>query len=992
MKDMSRPITHSSPRTPPHTSTTTTACYVNAVYTSHWHLQSTETDHANDLIRGDGALTAPGGRDSFRSFGGIRMSQTDYKTTLNLPQTQFPMKANLPQREPEMLARWEADKLYERIQAARKDAPLFVLHDGPPFANGDVHVGTALNKILKDVIVKYKTMCGFRAPYVPGWDCHGQPIEYKVKKELEKSGEKLTQAEMRKRCRAFAEKYIGIQRKQFQRLGVFGDWQQPYLTMNPQYEAEIIGALADMVADGFVYRGKKPVYWCASCRTALAEAEVEYADHTSPSVFVKFPVQGKANEFAVIWTTTPWTLPANLAIAVKPNLIYVRARTGNETWLLAEGLAEPVAQACGVMLEIVEKMPGTKLEGMVTRHPFVERDSPVILSPYVTLEQGTGLVHTAPGHGAEDYEIGQKYGLPTLAPVDDGGVFTAEAGRFAGQYVFKANKPIVEHLRETGALAASADVKHSYPHCWRCKQPVIFRATEQWFIALDHHGLRQSALDEVKKVHWVPKWGENRITGTIEQRPDWCLSRQRAWGAPLPFLECEDCGKALVDAGLIRKFRERVLQEGVDIWFERSVTELFGEVTCPSCGSARLRKLSDIVDVWFESGVSHRAVLRQRPDLGFPANVYLEGSDQHRGWFQAALLTAMATVKRAPFQTVLTHGFLVTHAEETGKKQKVSKSAGKPANAEDYVNRFGADVLRLWVVSEDYQADIPLSEEIFARIGETYFKVRNTLRILLANLYDFDPGRDAVANDRLQETDRWLLSRLHGLVAELTQAYESYEFHRVYHLVNAFCAVELSSFYVDVTKDLLYTFAPASAERRSAQTAMYETVAALAKLLAPVMPFTAEEVWRSLPGGVRESVHLAKFPVVVEALRDAALEARWEKLLQVRQAAAVELEKTRQSKQIGKSLEARVEIAPGDEAMAALLKSFGSLLERVLIVSQARVTDLTGSELRVGVSAAAGQKCGRCWRWSEDVGRSESHPSLCGRCAVVVEQLAQNKR
>ncbi len=916
------------------------------------------------------------------------MSQINYKDTLNLPQTQFPMKANLPQREPELLARWESAKLYEKTQTARAKAPLFVLHDGPPFANGDVHIGTALNKILKDVIIKYKTMRGFRAPYVPGWDCHGQPIEFKVKKELGERAKTISQTELRKLCREYAEKYIDIQRKQFKRCGVFGDWERPYLTMSPLYEAEIIGVLADMVGDGFVYRGKKPVYWCATCRTALAEAEVEYADHVSPSVYVKFPVKDRANEFAVIWTTTPWTLPANLAIAVKPDLSYVRATTGTgETWILAEGLVEQVGKACGVELTVAEKLPGSKLEGLVTRHPFMDRDSPVVLSPHVTLEQGTGLVHTAPGHGAEDYEIGQKYGLETLAPVDDGGVFTKEAGPFAGQFVFKANKSIVEHLRTTGMLAGHAEVKHSYPHCWRCKNPVIFRAMEQWFIALDHRGLRQSVLDEVRKVQWVPKWGESRISGTITQRLDWVISRQRAWGVPLPFLECNDCGKGVLDKQLILKFREQVAKEGVDIWFERDVKDLFGDVKCPACGSANLKKSDDIVDVWFESGVSHRAVLKTRSELAFPADVYLEGSDQHRGWFQSSLLTAMATEKRAPFKAVVTHGFLVVHVEETGKKQKISKSAGKPANAEDYIKRFGADVLRLWVVSEDYQADIPLSEEIFARIGETYFKVRNTLRILLANLYDFEPAKHAVPREKLTEIDRWLLARLQWLTGEIGAAYESYEFHRVYHLLNAFCAVEISSFYVDVTKDLLYTLAPNSTERRSAQTAIYETVGALAKLIAPVMPFTADEVWNALPGRETESVHLADFPKTDEKLRDKDLEARWEKLLTVREAASLELEKARQAKVIGKSLEAQVEIEPDTDETRAMLEKVGSLLETVLIVSQARVSKVTGKELRIKVSPAAGRKCVRCWRWTQDVGRDAAHPELCGRCVEVVKEL-----
>jgi isoleucyl-tRNA synthetase len=895
------------------------------------------------------------------------MSQPNYKDTLNLPQTAFPMKANLPQREPEMLVRWEQGKLYDKIQAARAQSQLFVLHDGPPFANGDVHIGTALNKILKDVIVKYKTMRGYRAPYVPGWDCHGQPIEFKVKKELGEKAKTISQAELRLLCRTTAEKYIDLQRRQFKRCGVFGDWEHPYLTMSPQYEAEIIGALADMVGDGYVYRGKKPIYWCATCRTALAEAEVEYADHMSPSVYVKFPV---GNEFAVIWTTTPWTLPANLAIAVKPDLTYVRAKAGNETWIVAEGLVEQVGKACGVELQVTGKVTGRELEGLVARHPFMERDSPIVLSPYVTLEAGTGLVHTAPGHGAEDYEIGQKYGLPTLAPVNDGGVFTEEAGQFAGQFVFKANKPIVEHLRATGFLAGSTEVKHSYPHCWRCKNPIIFRAMEQWFIALDHRGLRQGALDEVKKVTWVPAWGQNRISGTIEQRPDWCVSRQRAWGVPLPFLQCQDCSKPLLDKKLILKFRERVVKDGVDVWFTADVKELFGDVKCPGCGSSNFAKCSDIVDVWFESGVSHRAVLK-----GQPADVYLEGSDQHRGWFQSSLLTAMATQGHAPFKTVITHGFLLDI-----DRRKISKSAGKPANAEDYINKYGVDVLRLWLASEDYQGDIPLSDEIFSGVSETYRKIRNTLRILLANIYDFDPAQHAVKE--LSELDRWLLSRLNALVADLTEAYERYEFRRVYHAVNAFCAVELSSFYVDVTKDLMYTLSPQSPERRSAQTAMHATVATLAKLLAPVMPFTADEVWSSLPGRPTVSVHLAEFPVA--AAREAKLEARWEKLLEVRRVATLELEKVRQAGTIGKSIDAQVEIEPDTAATKELLESVGPLLEAVLIVSQAKVGKLTDGELRVTVAAAGGQKCVRCWRWTHDVGANPTHPQLCVRCAEVV--------
>ncbi len=916
----------------------------------------------------------------------------NYKDTLNLPRTEFPMKANLPKREPEMLARWEEQGIYQAIQSERADAPRYILHDGPPFANGNVHVGTALNKILKDLIVKYKTMRGYCVPYVPGWDCHGQPIEFKVKKELGDTAATLTQAELRRRCRAYAESYIEIQREEFKRLGVFGDWEHPYLTMDREYEAEIIGTMAEMVGDGYIYRGKKPVYWCAQCQTALAEAEVEYADHRSPSIYVKFPLADRAEEYAVIWTTTPWTLPANLAIAVKAEFLYVRAETDNgETWLVAESLLEPVAAACGVELKPVEKLTGQQLEGRVARHPFVDREVPLILSPHVTLEQGTGLVHTAPGHGAEDYEVGQKYGLEVLAPVDDHGVFTAEAGQFAGQPVFAANAPIVQHLADTNRLAGHAEHDHSYPHCWRCKQPIIFRAMEQWFIALDHCGLRQNALAEVGQVDWVPAWGQNRIAGTIEQRPDWCVSRQRAWGVPLPFLHCEDCGESLVDRDLVLQFRERVLQDGVDVWFEKSVSDLFGDIACRGCGSRRLKQCPDIVDVWFESGVSHRAVLKQRAELGHPADLYLEGSDQHRGWFQSSLLTSMATEKHAPFKTVVTHGFLVVQVEETGKKQKISKSAGRPANSADYVEKLGADVLRLWVTSEDYQGDIPLSDEIFSRIGETYFKVRNTFRILLANLYDFEPARDAVPVKQLGELDRWLLVKLQGLLADLEKAYDAFSFHRVYHLVNAFCAVELSSFYVDVMKDLLYTLAPGSPQRRSAQTVMWQTADVLARVLAPVMPFTAEEVWQQLPARDTASVHLARFPTADAALEDPELVLRWERLLAVREQVAVALEAARRDKLIGKTLEARVTITPDSAELGSLLRELGSLLETVLIVSAVEIEERIADELAVRIDRVGGEKCIRCWRWTEDIGTEPSHPQICGRCAAVVGSVMEQQ-
>ncbi|MCC7518915.1 MAG: isoleucine--tRNA ligase [Verrucomicrobiae bacterium] len=927
-----------------------------------------------------------------------------FKDSLQLPKTAFPMKAELVRREPEILARWEKEGLYARIQEARKDAPAFILHDGPPYANGDVHIGTALNKILKDFVVKSRVMAGFRSPYVPGWDCHGLPIELKVQKEIEKEKVRLTQAQARARCRAYAEKYVDVQRRQFMRLGVLGDWFHPYLTMSPAYESEIVAAFHEMWKKGYVYRGLKPVYWCLSCRTTLAAAtaEAEYADHVSPSAYVRFPLPdsernrvataGAKHASVLIWTTTPWTLPANLAIALHPDYEYALARVGGEEWLVAAALLPAVAARApgGAKPEILKAFKGKELEGLVARHPFIARDAPLVLAPYVTLDSGTGCVHTAPGHGLEDWVTGEKYGLKPSAysPLDDGGRFVRDGmvpEWLVGKQVFEANDLVVAHLRESGALLHAEKFSHSYPHCWRCKHPVIFRGMNQWFVNLDHDGLREKALAMIAEVQWVPAWGRNRIVGMVGERPDWVISRQRAWGVPIPVISCEACGHAFEEHAerLVRLVREK----GVDVWFEKSACELLEGVVCPKCAKpTAFRKEEDILDVWFESGVSHRAVLRNTPGLRFPCDAYLEGSDQHRGWFQSALWTALATEGRAPFKAVITHGFLV---DLDGKKISKSGAYEKPKDAEAFVGRYGADVVRLWAASENYHHDIPLSEEIFSRVSETYRSLRNGLRILLGNLHGFDPARDAVdfaspeiRGDPWCAVDLWMLSRLARLAADARRAYEAYEFHRVYHAANEFCAVDLSAIYVDLAKDRLYCDRPESRRRRATQTAMFEIASALCRLLAPILSFTAEEAWRLLAPSAG-SVHLqllpdpAKWPAAEAAASARETVEAAELMLAQREAVAKAVEARRAEGKIGKSLEARVRLRPGATAAAKLAGLLPQLAE-ILIVSQVELAPVAGDP---EVIAPCGGKCERCWRWDETVDAEPSAPTLCARCA-----------
>ena len=909
---------------------------------------------------------------------------TNYKETLNLPKTDFPMKADLITREPARLVRWDSENLYRRIQDARAEAPLFVLHDGPPFANGDVHMGTALNKILKDLIVKSKTMLGHRAPYVPGWDCHGLPIEFKVVKE----SRGLTPLEVRQKSEAYARKYIDIQRRQFRRLGVLGDWENPYLTLAPSYECEIIRAFAAFVENGLVYQSKKPVYWSTGAQTALAEAEVEYADRVDPAIFVKFPIvsgplAGKAS--MAIWTTTPWTLPANVAIAVHPRHRYVARKfkhvtTGaHEVLLMAETLIPQFREATGWEAVASEEselgaFTGTQLDGTQTRHPFLDRISSIILADFVTLETGTGGVHIAPGHGADDYMAGVKYGLPILSPVDEHGRFTEEVGVpvWAGKYVFDANADVVEHLRESGALLGEEKYTHSYPHCWRSKTPVVFRAVEQFFIRID--ALRKQALDEIDKVNWIPAWGRNRIYGTVESRPDWCISRQRSWGVPLPAFYTAE-GAPVLDAAAIRKVADLVEKHGTNLWFEKDDTWWSAELGLPA-GSTRR---NDTLDVWIDSGVSHTAVCKKHPELRYPADVYLEATDQHRGWFQSSLMTSVAMHGQAPYKTVITHGFVV---DKDGKKISKSSSYQKPMDAEHFVGKYGADIVRLWVSSVQFTDEVPFSEEAFTRLGEAYRLFRNTLRILLANLNDFDPARDTAPREALTTIDRWVLSRLQSVIVTCREAYDVYEFRRVFQTLNQFCAVDLSALYVDITKDRMYCDGN-SPRRRATQTAMHTVFNALTRLLAPILAFTADEAWE-YAGNPTGAVHLQTFPEGDAALADPALEANFETLMTLRGIIAQSVETARKQKQIGNALEAAITLEIADPALLEKMQGREPELEEFFIVS--KLTLASGPETRATLIATPDQKCSRCWRHKPTVGENHDHPELCDRCADVVSQ------
>jgi len=927
------------------------------------------------------------------------MSQ-NYKDTLNLPRTDFPMKANLAAREPELLKMWEATRLYEQIQKSREDRQLFVLHDGPPFANGDVHMGTALNKILKDLVVKSQTMLGKRAPYVPGWDCHGLPIEYKVVKE----SRDLSPLEVRKRSEAFARKYVDVQREQFKRLGVFGDWENPYLTLDPKYEAEILRAFAVFVEKGLVYQSKKPVFWSTGAQTALAEAEVEYQERDDTAVYVKFRLtpdseklfDGRAT-FLVIWTTTPWTLPANVAVAFNPTLPYRLSKCGDANYIIGvvpnppEGIDERIEGEPGLRVSIA--VPSNILGQLEYQHPFLDRIGRVIAADFVTADTGSGLVHVAPGHGEDDYWLGYQNKLSILSPVDDHGRFTDEAGlpNLTGKYVFDANVDIVNLLRERSMLLGEQKFHHSYPYCWRSKTPIIFRAVEQFFIRIDE--LRGPALEAIRnEVKWIPAWGENRIAGTVESRPDWVISRQRSWGVPLPVFYSEK-GEAILDAKYIHKLADLVAERGSNIWFELNDVDLAREIGLPKGTTHR----ADTIDVWIDSGVSHKAVLATHPELRDPADMYLEATDQHRGWFQSSLMTSIALNGRAPYKTCVTHGFVV---DLDGKKISKSGTYDKPMDAGHCVGRHGADLVRLWASSIDYTDDVPFSEEMFTRLGDTYRRIRNTLRILLGNLYDFpvaalyerrdqkDRRSQTAATEEFTLVDRWILERLDHVITECRTAYETFEFHKVYHTLNQFCAVDLSSLYIDITKDRMYCDLADAGRRRATQSVMHKTFDALCRLLAPVLAFTAEEAWRHSGSGA--SIHLLEFPLPRRSQTEAGqmkdrqheVSDQVLELLKLRGVIGQAIERARQEKLIGNALEAAVVLKSNSEVTTKIDKEE---LAEFFILSDLTVEQ--AKEASASITKTSFLKCARCWRHRPMVGKSEAHPDLCDRCEAVVTRV-----
>jgi len=925
----------------------------------------------------------------------------DYNQTLNLPQTDFAMRAGLPQREPEMFKKFDDENIYGKIIEKNKGKPQYILHDGPPYANGDIHLGTALNKVLKDFIVKYKNMAGFYAPYIPGWDTHGLPIELKAIKKIGVDKALLSPVELRKHCRDFALMYVDNQRNQFKRLGSIGDYEDPYLTLKPEFEAKQIEIFGDMAEKGYIYKGLKPVYWCPTCETALAEAEIEYSEDPCHSIYVKFKVtddKGKisaigadpAKTYFVIWTTTTWTLPANVAICIGPEYTYAAVKANDEYYIIAEELVESTMKAANIEeYEIVGRAKGSELELIETAHPFIDRTSYIIVGNHVTLESGTGCVHTAPGHGVEDFEVCRNYPqIPIVVPVDSKGYMTEEAGQFAGLSTNDANKAIAMHLEETGSLFALQKIIHQYPHCWRCKDPVLFRATKQWFCSID--GFKDAAIKAIEGVEWIPQWGEERIKGMVRDRSDWCISRQRTWGVPIPIFYCEKCGKEHITKESIKAVADLFRKYGSDAWYTHEAAEILPEGTvCSECGHKVFTKETDIMDVWFDSGSSHAAVLQQRDDASWPADLYLEGADQYRGWFQSSLLTSVAFSGKAPYKAVCTHGWVVD-----GEGKKMSKSLGNGILPDEIISEYGADILRLWVASSDYHADIRISKDILKQLSEGYRKIRNTARYILGNIFDFDPNKNMVKFEDMAEIDKWALIKLDDLKKKVTDAYDAFEFHQVYHSIRNFCVVDMSNFYLDVIKDRLYCDKTDGVSRRAAQSAMYQILNSLTKMLAPILAFTSQEIWECMPhldSDNAENVLLNDIPKKEGLTFEAGFMDKWEKIHSVKDAVKKQLEELRAQKVIGSSLDADVKLYAEGE-LYSFLNSVADILPQVLIVSKVSVDNAVGGKeddefkgLGVEVSKASGCKCARCWTYSDSVGKDAEHPEICERCASVIK-------
>jgi isoleucyl-tRNA synthetase len=924
----------------------------------------------------------------------------DLKSTINLPAKILPMKANLVQSEPARLNRWKELNLYHLILKSRQGRQPFVLHDGPPYANGNIHIGHALNKILKDFIVKSRTMMGYWSPYVPGWDCHGLPIEIQVDKKLGAKKAQKSVTQIRQEARKHAEFFIRAQSEDFQRLGILGEFENPYLTMDYQYQADIVRAFGNFAKDGSLYKGLRSVHWCIYCQTALAEAEIEYQDRQSPSIYVTFPLIGDPSRidpalagkrvFVLIWTTTPWTLPANLGIAVHPDYEYSAVEVDDQVYLVASALLEDVAQKVGwKQPRVLARFKGEKLDRLAARHPFIDRESLFMLGEHVTLDTGTGAVHTAPGHGYDDYLLGQKYGLEIYSPVDERGRFTQDVEPFAGMQVFEANRRITEFMRQQGGLLADGAITHSYPHCWRCHNPVIFRATPQWFISMDNTGLRQRALKAMEEVQWLPPWGYDRMRNVVIQRPDWCISRQRLWGVPIVAFYCRECEAILINPEIIEHVARIFEQHGADVWYEFEPEQLLPPgTTCPPCGHTRFRKETDILDVWLDSGTSSLAVLIRR-GLPWPADVYIEGGDQFRAWFNSSLMVALQAKGRAPYRRVIGHGWTVD-----AQGEKMSKSIGNVIEPQDVIKKSGAEILRLWVASSDYHEEVRISDEILTRLVEAYRKIRNTAVYLVNNLFDFNPASDGVPAEQLYEIDRWILAELEEVLARVLKAYEDYEFHIVYHSLYRFCTVELSAIYFDILKDRLYTFAPKSLGRRSAQTALYLIVSKLTRLMAPILAFTADEVWETFlsahgtGGAAMPSVHMAEFPAPDATFQNPDLLERWRRLMEVRSSVLKALEAKRTEKAIGSGLEAKVILSAGGQQYD-FLSPYADQLPAVFIVSQVELRPSDQDELSLEVVRAEGQKCERCWNYSPFVGQDERYPTVCQRCLATLLELEE---